>query len=289
MSNEQDVTVENATVDEADNDVTVDNAVETEVEETEAQASPETDSDETEEEAPQETVDEKVVRLERENSGMQKAIDRKTAAYHSAQKAHEAKLQEIQELQVRLQQDSTKQEPNEDDFETYDKYFEAKVNYAADKKAETANAAMLEKQKAFEVQKMQAERASVLRTQETEFLTINPMYEKSKTEFSGALAALNVHPDVENAIVSTAFKGNVPQIINYFGANNGENLEQLTAIAGMSPVDAGIEMYKIQQTFVKPVKKETKTATRPIERLKRGGAPRKDLSEGDVLKNLGLK
>lgn len=288
----QDVAVETPAADDAETVVEDVKAEEVVVEETDKgkePASPENDNEETEAVEPQETVEQKVERLERETAGKQKAIDRKTAAYHDLQKAHEAKIQELAELQAKLTQQEPEKEPSIDDFETHDEYVNALADYRADKKAREAQQKYLQQQQAAEQAKIVQERNSIVQKQEAEYIAVNPKYEAAKAEFSSFVLSGNIPKAVEDAIVTQAFDGNVPQVIDYFGANNGERLDELAEITKMPPIKAAIEIYKIQQKLKAPVKKEEKPLPKPVKKVVGTSKGSKDLYEGDVLENLGLK
>lgn len=273
MSNEaQDVTVE-TTVDADTQDQVVENAVETEVEETEnAEAdSPDTEGQETEAEAPQETVEEKAERLEREAAAKQKAIDRKTAAYHAQQR----KIAELQEQLAKINQQPQAEglkEPSIDDpeFDSYADYEKAKEDFLTKKVEKELKSKMLQEQYQAEQQKAVQEKLAKRQAQEAEYIKINPAYSKSAKEVNDYLPTLSAPAAVQEAVLEAVYEGNVPQIIDYFGSNEGENLEELARIAQLTPAKAAIEIYKIQQKLSAktPVKKETKPAPKPIEKVK---------------------
>jgi hypothetical protein len=286
MSNEaQDVTVETPTAEAADNDVKVE-AVETEVEETEVKTSPETEGDITEAEEPQETVEAKLERLERENAGKQKAIDRKTAAYHSAQRALDERNRQIEELKA-ISKPEEQQEPVIDDFETHDEYVNAVADFRAEQRVQAKEQELLQAQKQEAINKVANERAAIANKQKAEYLATNPRYEASEGEFNSFITTAEVKPEVENAIVEAAFEGNVPAVIDYFGANNGENMDELAEIVRMSPIKAGIEIYKIQQKLGKPQAKEKQPLPKPVKSPKgksTGNKSLDDASGSDILK-----
>lgn len=284
MSEEQDVTVE-PTIEAQD--VTVENAVETEVEETEAKTSPDTESEETEVEAPQETVEEKAERLEREAAAKQKAIDRKTAAYHAQQR----KIAELQEQIAKINQQPQAEgskKPEPDDYPSWAEYEKAKEDYIKSEAEREIKSKILQEQYQAEQQKAVQDRLAKRQAQEAEYVKINPAYSQSAKEVNDYLPTLNAPAAVQEAVLEAVYEGNVPQIIDYFGANNGERLDELARISQLTPAKAAIEIYKIQQSLKAPVKKEVKPAPAPIQKVKGTSAP-KDLSKGDVLVNLGLK
>jgi chromosome segregation ATPase len=284
MSEQQDVTVETNT-----QDPVVENAVETEVEEIEKveSDSPEAESQETEVEAPQETVEEKAERLERETEAKQKAIDRKTAAYHAQQR----KIAELQEQITKMNQQpqaNDLKEPNIDDFGEYSEYEKAKEEFLTKKVEREIKSKMLQEQHQVEQTKAVQDKLAKRQAQEAEYIKVNPAYSQSANEVSEYLPTLNAPAAVQEAVLEAVYDGNIPQIIDYFGANSGERLDELARIAQLTPAKAAIEIYKIQQSLKAPVKKEVKPAPAPIQKVK-GTSALKDLSKGDVLVNLGLK
>lgn len=280
MSNEaQDVTVE-TTADAEIQDQVVENAVETETEEKEANTSPEVDSEGTEAEAPQETVEEKAERLEREAAAKQKAIDRKTAAYHAQQR----KIAELQEQLAKINQQPQAEglkEPNIDDFDSYAEYEKAKEEFVTKKVEREIKAKMLQEQYQTEQQRALQEKLAKRQAQEAVYLKENPAYSQSVKEVTDFLPTLNAPDAVQEAVLEAVYDGNVPQIIDYFGANNGERLEELARISQLTPAKAAIEVYKIQQKLSQkvPEKKEVKQVPKPIEKVKGVNKGSKTLSQ----------
>jgi hypothetical protein len=243
---------------------------------------------------PQETVEQRLERLEKETTGKQKAIDRKTAALGDANRKIQELMQEMQTMRQAQPQDQDEPEPNIDDFETHADYVDAMANHRAKKLVQAERDKMQQEVEKAKIVELQQQRERVRVEQEKEYLVENPLYEDSKKEFFGFVQAANVNPAVENAIVEQAFDGNVPQLIDYFGANNGENLDKLAEIVKLSPVKAAVEIYKLQQSLATPVnQKKEKPAFKPAAKMPKGkGAPKKtldDLSGDELLKALNLK
>lgn len=268
MSNEQEVALETPTVAETDNEVKLEEVQKEEPENTddaqdESQADESQKEGETEEEQKPKTVEERLAEIEskyeeksRAAEAMQKKIDRQTAAYNELQR----KLQEERaQIQAKLNDNQEQaQEPNIDDYDSHDDYVNAVADYRAEQRVKAKERELLEKQQQEVVQKLAQERAQTALQQEAEYLKENPRYKASKSEFESFISTANVPPEVERAFVETAFLGNVPEIIDYFGANNGERLGELEAIAKMSPYQVAIEVYKIQQKLSSKPKEETK-------------------------------
>lgn len=267
MSNEaQDVTVE-TTADADTQDQVVENTVETEVEETEDQTSPDADSEETDVETPQETVEEKTERLEREAKAKQSKIDRQIAAYNASQR----KIAELQEQLAKINQQPQAEgskKPNIDDYDSYAEYEKANEDFIKSEVEREIKSKMLQEQYQAEQAKALQDKMAKRQAQEAEYIKINPAYSQSMQEVNDYLPTLNAPAAVQEAVLEAVYEGNVPQIIDYFGSNNGERLEELARISQLTPAKAAIEIYKIQQSLKTPVKKEVKPAPKPIEALK---------------------
>jgi len=239
---------------------------------------------------PEISLEERLTQLERDVASKQKAINRKTAAYSDLQKAHERQLKEFKALEERVQVEAPDLEPKIDDYDSYQEYDDARLEYLKSKAEQEAQTNLLNKQREEQQQALKQEREAESQRQETEYLKVNPSYSASKEEFLHFIQTVKVSPAVENAFVEQIFEGNVPEIIDYFGRNNGENMDKLHEIAKMSPVKAGIEVYKIQQSLKTPQKKEVKPASVPVKKPRGAGAQKKSLDDAeDVLAALGLK
>lgn len=261
------------------------------VEETEVNISPETESEEVEtqdvETQPEETTDDKLARLEREAAGRQKKIDRQVAAFNALQDKYKQTVQEREEFSQMLQQKQPEVEPSLDDtdengnpkYSTHEEYVEALSDYRADKK-------LKERQEEFQVQqeqiqrgKLMEERLKLRHSQEAEYIADNPMYKTSSVEVDNYLKSLEVNNGTAQAVIDQMYKGNVPQVIDYFGSNDGENLDELGKINAMTPPEAAVEIYKIQQKISSQiVKKENKPKTKPVK--VEGGKSASDKSLG---------
>jgi len=120
-----------------------------------------------------------------------------------------------------------------------------------------------------EKQKVQTEQ---FKRVEADYRVTNPDYDVAKGELNKHLAAFPANIDVANAMYEQGSReGGLAEIINYFGADNGAKTQEFDRIAALSPVQAAVEIYKIQQSLknVVPIKKEP--LPKPIKSLK-GGA-----------------
>lgn len=268
--------------------------VETPTEGQEAEAT-NNEAKETDEKSPEaeevvETPEQKIERLESELKGKQTAIDRRTAAYKSLQEKYERDRQEFQDLQSKLKSEEPLKEPSIDDFETHDDYIRAVKEHTAKVAKRQAQEEFQQRQVQSQHQQLVMQRAQKRQAEEAEYIKQNPDYIYSKAEVDSFISTMDVSEAVANAVADQAFEGNVAQLFDYFGRNNGENLDKLAEISRMTPTKAAVEIYKIQQSLKAPEKKEVKPPPKPVDVPKGGGKPRKTLEqEESVLKALGLK
>lgn len=235
---------------------------EVEVQETETAVDTEAES---EAETVELTVEEKLENLQREAEGKQKKIDRQTAAYRKLQENYEKERQEREVLAQKITAQTPTQEPVIDDFDTHDEYVNALVDYRAKTKLAEQQKEFQAQQENMQQQKIAQERQALRQSQEVEYLAANPMYKASSNEVNAYIQTLESPAATQEAIISQLYEGNVPQVIDYFGSNNGENLDELGNIARMTPPQAAVAMYKIQQKLIAPTKKETKTQPKPVK------------------------
>lgn len=214
------------------------------VEETEANenASPDTEANEV-----QETPEQRLERLEKEVADKQKAIDRRTAALSTLQKKFEEERQQREQLMQRIEQAEPKKEPDIDDFDTHEEYVDAVANFRAEQKVAEQQKQMLKQQEEMQKAQIMQERQSVRAEQEAEYMKENPLYRASVSEVDSYLRMLEVRNDVQDAVIDQIYSGNVPAVIDYFGSNNGEHLDELGKISKMPAHKAAVEIYKIQQ------------------------------------------
>ena len=265
---EQDVTVAADTV--------VNTEAETETNATEDNTSQE---QETEQEV-QETAEAKAERLERAQKAMQEKIDRQTAAYNQVQRALQQRTQEYEQRLASYQSKTQEKEPVIEDFDTLADFQEARDKYVSQKAKSEYEQELTQQQMRIAQAKLIQERESMRVKQEAEYLEINPRYEDSKKEVGTFLQMSNASPEVASAVEAQAFKGNIPALIDYFGANNGEKLGELQAIIQMSPIEAAVEIYKVQQKIGAPKKSEEKQQPKPSKPLAgKSTGGRKSLSE----------
>lgn len=241
-----------------------------------------------ESEEPELSVEERLEKIEKDNQYKEKAIHRKTAALHEANR-------KIRELQSELQKfaqskESEKPEPNIDDFETHDEYVNAVADYRAEQRVKQKEQEFKMRQMQEAQQKQVQERLAMRQKQEAEYITDNPQYEASSKEVADYLGTMQVSDDVANAVLDQVYSGNVPAIIDYFGKNNGENLSKLDEIMRMPAHMAAVEVYKLQQAIGKPEKKAEKPLPKPVKTKPSNAGGKKYIDDSNsVLKSLGVK
>lgn len=251
-----------------------------------------TEHNDNDEQSPVEPVEpspeEKLAEAEKLNEQRQKKIDRQTASYNAIQKTLQERTQELEALRQQVQTEAP-QEPKIDDFETFEEFDKARVDFINKQAEQTAQEKLLQQQQQMQAQQQLQARMDLRAAQEADYIKDNPHYRTSVSELDTFFKTAQINDGVAEAVLDVVYDGNVPQIIDYFGKNNGENLDKLAEIARMTPVKAAIETYKIQQSLTTPVSKEETQPPKPVNKPKGKGAPKKDIMDGSVLKNLGIK
>jgi DNA repair exonuclease SbcCD ATPase subunit len=248
-------------------ETTQETTTEDQVEETEKEATAE-DSPETEVEEV-ETAEEKNEKLALEVEAKQKKIERQSAANRSLNERYEAQRQEHEKLLQTIEQQKPNVEPKIDDYETHEEYSNARDDFIRKDAIAVAQSELMAQQQQIQRQQLEAQRTTLRQTQEAEYLDVNPMYKAASAEVNTYINGLvDIPLETVDAFAEQLYQGNVPEVIDYFGANNGENLDELGKIARMSPSMAAVEVYKIQQKLVAPVKKESKPLPKPLKTIK---------------------
>jgi len=254
-------------------EVMTDNVEPTEVEtvETEAPESVEAEAPVEEIVEEVESPEDKISRLEKEREVDNRKIARQKAAAASLHK----KIEELKTAQQAPKPATQSDAPKEDDFDTYEQFDNARVEFKAQQIADAklseyqqGQIAQLEQQKILEQQQS-------FQKSEAEFRAVNPSYDDAREEFEQYVGSTEISGVVQEAIISQAHReGNIAEVINYFGANGGERLGELDAIVSMTPVEAAVEIYKIQQS-IKSEPTPTKTKAKlpkPHNPIKGSGA-----------------
>jgi len=258
--------------------------------------------DDISEDKPELSVEEKLALLEKDNQGKQGKINRQRAVLSNLQEQNTAIMKELNELRQKaqaVQETSAPKKPSIQDFDTLAEFDNAMEKYVQDVQkhsVEQAKAKALEEsanaQKREIEQKIYEERSKQRAEQEREYVAINPSYKSSVLEVDAFIQTANLNNDVMDAILDQVYEGNVPMLIDYFGKNNGENIQKLEDITRMPAPRAAVEIYKIQQSLKAPEKREVKPPPAPIKTKSAGGnskALKENASGDDVLKYFGFK
>lgn len=243
----------------------------------------------------QETVEEKLERLEKARERDQKKINRQTASNHGHLKKIEELNAKLQELETKAPSEQVSKEPDINDFESFDDYQEAVVEYRVEQKTKETQAKSKEQEQLrIHNEKMQ-ERRKAIETNEAEYSKANPAYKNARQEFVEFTSTAKLNPNVENAMIDVAMReGNFAEVINYFGENGGDKLDEFMEIAKLTPVEAGIKIYDIcKQLKGKPAPEKKKPIPKPASKVSGKGRAVNDLDnlkpDDDVLVKLGLK
>lgn len=254
-----------------------------------------------------ETPEQELERLRSENKQLesaQKKISAQRKAYASLQKAAEekdAKLKEFIAQQQSTESAQAPKKPDVNDFDSYDEYEKATASYV-DELAEFKAKEQVNKERQVAMQleaqqarlKAQAERSAQYESQKKAFMAENPQYVEAEANFNEYVQQVEqiTDPRVQNAVVNQAYNHSevpAPVLINYFGANYGENIAELDQISKLSPEAAAVEIYKIQEKLKSNPKPSAKKEPlpKPIAKPKGGGGKTKslnDMSADELLK-----
>ena len=216
-----------------------------------------------------------------ENERIAQARRDKINKQRAALSQQNEQIRELREQVNALQRQEVAEEPSIDDFETHDEY----VNALADHRAKIKVQEELKEAKAAEAQELEqkrmAEEAAIFAKQEQEYRISNPQYDEAKTELQEYMNLNPADNRVLDAVYEQASKdGMLPEMIAYFGGNDGANLAEFGKISSLTPIEAAVEIYKIQQRLkVKEAPKEEKPLPKPIKSVKGTAKGKKDLKD----------
>ena len=239
----------------------------------------------------EETVEVKLERLEKLREADQRKIDRQRKALSAENKTRAELTARIREYEQRVTKDEQQGEPNIDDYDTVEDYDNAKKEFLTKKIKNDLEREFLQKEShRQQTQKLQ-DMEMKFQKDEAEIKQLYPDYDDAADEFKASIQSMQIPNDVRMTVLETAHReGNAAQLIHYFGANGGANIHEFEAIAQMSPTQAAVEVYKISQKLTRPNAPTPKTPLpKPPQRATGTGKIGKNLHDGDVLKNLGLK
>lgn len=229
-------------------------------------------------------------KLEKETAGKQGKIDKQRAALTQSND----KIQELQSQLAGLQVQQAPVQPNIEEFETHEDYVEALSEFKAEARFQTKKQEDLLNQQQQALNQRNEQQQSAFLKDEQVYRQANPNYDRAKTEVQDFMRLNPVGGPTGDAIYEQASnEGGLAEIINYFGDDGGERLPELDRIANLSPVQAAVEIYKIQQSIkaVTPVKE--KSLPKPLKTIKgtSKGGPKElstDMSGKEILARLGI-
>jgi hypothetical protein len=257
----QEAAVEESTTEETE--------VETEAEEAEAVA-----EEEVEVEVDYKAESEK---LKQDVETKQKFIKRQRAALAQQNKQREelqAQLNAIQSAQVESK------EPSIDDFDTHDEYVDAVADFRADQRVKQAHEKLLKEQQQTLADNQAREQQQIFMKQEQEYRAVNPKYDESKAELQAHMQTINANNATMDAIYEQASReGGLPEVVDFFGEDGGVNLNEFDRISALSPTEAAVEVYKIQQKLKTVTPEKTKPLPKPIKDIKGKSKGKKDISQ----------
>jgi hypothetical protein len=289
MIEPQDVTVatQSPEVQANDNPQVVDNqddGVESEVE-TEGTA---------QEEQVELSIEERLEKVEKERVAYEKKIKRQTAAYSDLQRKYESTMQQMQQVKP-VEKQPDLQEPKIEDFDTLSEFQTARDKFIEDKTKRTLEQELTARQRQQQMQQAQAQRNEIFQKSKQVALQKYPDFVRAENEVDSFLQIAAKGGDISSlSIIAEQIYDDpdtIGEVVYYFGANNGERLDELEVISKLPPRKAAIELYKLQQKLkgAPPQAKPKQQLPQPAKRVSATGSTKKDLFDGDVLKNLGLK
>lgn len=224
-----------------------------------------------------ETPEEKVARLEKELEEKSTKISRQQAALAKQNRDGRELRARVAELE-KLKATATKQ-PTIDDFETTEEFVNARAEYLAEQKLIQKEQQLIENQKKQIETQTAAERDAAFQQAEYKFAAQTPSYAQSKAEVADLVQTLQPNPQVIMAIYEQAdTENNLPQIVNYFGENNGAKLGELEHILNLSPIRAAVEIAKIQEKL-KGAQPKANVLPKPIKPVSGGARSTKPLDK----------
>lgn len=232
---------------------------------------------------PEERVKELEEALERTKKGTQKAIDRQTAA----RKAIEERYAQLEQQLKTMPSNSVDDSPKESDFNTWEEYENAKVEYKAKKLAEDR----MREAKQAEMREIEARKAEATRrdleTKEAKFREVAPDYDK---------AIQNLGEVAKDLVAAGMDVGAMSNMIMQFD-NPPAMFYELAKIDGLiddivklPPMGMMRELVKLEMTLQNKPQTETKEAPKPINTV-RTSSHKKDLksmSGKELLKQFGI-
>lgn len=211
-------------------------------------------------------------KLERTKTGMQKRIDRQTAANRQLQEELEALRSQID-----TSGKAEDKEPDEDDFKSWDEYQEALVEYRADKRAaekEQERLQQMQQQKqaqlAEQQQKQYEERVKAFEVEHPDFRERERVVE----EVVAHAMRGGVTPTIKALSDAVLESENAARIVHELGSEEYD----LEGLLAKSPYQAVRELVKLEMAPV--VEKQNKPAPpKPIKKTLGTGSGKKSVNQ----------
>ena len=219
-----------------------------------------------------------------EHEKAQKRLEKEQQKINRQRKAlseNYRKIQELNEQLAKVQQEQVEKEPSVNDFDTYEEYDKARIEYIKKQASKEASANLIKQQQQRMLQQQQAEQQQNFLKAEAAYRNENPQYDAAKNTIDLFMQSSQRNAQVDNMIYEQANEGNgLPELINYFGENDGERLDEFERISNLTPRAAAIEIYKIEQMLkTKPTHKKAKPLPKPAEPIKGNSSTRKPLAK----------
>lgn len=239
------------------------------------------------------TFEQKYEQERKEKDAASKKVKRQRAALSELQQKYEDAMKQLQQVKP-VNPVPDLQEPKIEDFDTLAEFQTARDKFIEEKTKRTLEQELNARQQQQQMQKAQEQRNQIYEQSKKTALSKYPDFVRAETEVNEFLvgAAKSVPAAVQEVIAEQLYDDpeTVADVIYYFGANNGEKIDELVELSKQSPRKAAIQLYKLQQQLKSaPQPKKKEPLPQPAKRVSGTGTPKKDLMSGSVLKNLGLK
>mgnify|MGYP000153262719 CR=1 FL=1 len=242
---------------------TPENEADSEQPATEEEQPTESEDDSTEEEATEDAAEEEgkepePTEAEKLEETYKKRTARQRAALKSANEKIEALNAQVREMQQRFQEFEVQQEPKVEDFDTYEEYNQAaidyKVNQRLNEEKQKTESDMLLRQRQSALQ----EQERAFKAQEDALRTVLPDYDdvvQPVSDFIDSAKGNPVLPALEAAILTSE---NAPR----FAYHMGQNPEILDSFLDMTPEQAYRKVVEIDLKLAEPSKKTVAQKTK---------------------------
>lgn len=202
----------------------------------------------TESESPESGKEEKpekpLTEAEKIRHAMQKRIDRQTAATKAIEERAQKLEQDLQQLRQRAPKESD--EPKEEDFESWEDYDKARVEYLADKRAEERLKTEREKELQVIKERQYAETQRQFMEKEAKYKATNPDYDRYAKEAVETMALIaKAGTDITNLRDVVMQFDNPPEMIYQLGKDT-TLLEELVT---MPPMRIMRELMKLEASL----------------------------------------